>query len=102
MAQGTIKLNENDIRKLYAEIDRSIERSFEFTYLYFKRITPKKSGNARRHTIERKRGSDYEIIGAYPYSERLDTGWSKQAVKGMTMPSLRYLEKQLAKHFRKI
>ena len=102
MAKGSIKLNQRDVSKLYEEIDRSIEKSFELTHTYFKRVTPKKSGNARRNTIEKKRGADYSIIGNYDYSERLDTGWSKQAKKGMTKPSLRYLEKQLAKHFRKI
>lgn len=102
MANGRLKLNKQDLKRLYEEIDRSIEDAMHFTYTYFKRITPKRSGNARRNTIEKTRGSDYKIIGDYPYSERLDNGWSKQAKRGMTKPSLKYLEKSLKKHFKKI
>ena len=102
MAKQGIKLDQRDIARLFKEINRSIDTAMHFTYLYFKRITPKRSGYARSHTEEYKRGYKYIITGNYPYSQRLDTGWSKQAIKGMTLPSLVYLNKSLAKNFKQI
>lgn len=66
-------------------------------YPYFKSITPIKSGNARRHTSL----NGDQIDTTYPYAKRLDTGWSRQAPKGMTDPTwdyiLKYIKKQLGK-----
>ena len=48
----------------------------------FKSLTPIRSGNARRKT----RLSNDVIQADYPYAERLDEGYSKQAPQGMTKP----------------
>jgi len=48
-------------------------------------------GNARRSTKQTKNG----IEADYPYAERLDEGWSKQAPKGMTNPTLEFLENEV-------
>jgi hypothetical protein len=46
-------------------------------------LTPIRHGNARRNT----RLNNNNIIEAnYPYAQRLDTGWSRQAPNGMTKP----------------
>ena len=42
------------------------------------------------------------ITANYPYAGRLDDGYSKQAPKGMTEPSLKFLTKQLKSEFAKI
>jgi len=41
-------------------------------------------GNARRSTV--RKGN--EIQANYPYAQRLEEGWSKQAPNGMTEPTL--------------
>jgi hypothetical protein len=60
-------------------------------YKYFVSITPVRSGNARRNT---KLTRD-SIEADYPYAERLDTGWSKQATDGMTKPTEQFLENEV-------
>ena len=57
-------------------------------YEQLRKITPKRSGNAQRRTILKKQ----TIVLQYPYGERLDTGWSKQAPKGMSGPTLKHLQ----------
>lgn len=48
-----------------------------------------KPGNARRKTI--LRGN--QIEANYPYAQRLEEGWSSQAPKGMTEPTLEDIRK---------
>ena len=60
-------------------------------YRYFRSITPKDTGNARRNT----RQSNNEIRAEYPYARRLDNGYSKQAPKGMVTPTIEYLRKYI-------
>lgn len=62
---------------------------------FFIKQTPIRSGNARRNTevqITKKR-----IVADYPYSERLDTGWSRQAPDGMVKPTIDFIEKEVQK-----
>lgn len=49
----------------------------------FRSLTPIKSGNARRNTNLKNNNT---IQATYPYAERLDDGYSKQAPQGMTKP----------------
>ena len=44
-----------------------------------------KPGNARRKTVLRSN----EIQANYPYAKRLEEGWSSQAPKGMTEPTIK-------------
>lgn len=57
----------------------------------YKQLTPIRSGNARRKT----RLANDTIVGDYPYAERLDNGWSKQAPDGMTVPFERWLRRKM-------
>ena len=50
----------------------------------FVKNTPVKSGNARRSTKK----STNSIDANYAYAQRLEEGWSKQAPKGMTEPTI--------------
>lgn len=49
----------------------------------FKDLTPVRSGNARART---RLAAQNTIVADYPYAQRLDEGWSKQAPRGMTQP----------------
>jgi hypothetical protein len=60
-------------------------------FLFFKAQTPVRTGNARRSTILQKD----TIVGAYPYAQRLDDGYSRQAPNGMSEPTERYIKKRL-------
>ena len=48
----------------------------------YQKLTPIQSGNARRNTYL----ANNTIRVDYPYAQRLDEGYSKQAPKGMTLP----------------
>lgn len=65
-------------------------------YEFFKDITPEKSGNAKRKTSLR----DTEIVADYPYAGRLDQGYSRQAPKGMTEPTIKHLSEVFKKRIR--
>lgn len=66
-------------------------------YTFFKAHTPIRSGNARSRTILKKD----TIVGAYPYAQRLDNGWSRQAPDGMSRPTEAYIKKRLDAILRK-
>jgi len=61
----------------------------------FKKVTPIKTGNARKNTDLMGNAIDAN----YPYALSLNQGSSKQAPKGMTEPTIEairaYIEKQL-------
>ena len=71
--------------KANADLDEKLKQQ---GYLYFKSHTPIKTGNARRNTY--RNGDD--IVGNYPYAQRLDEGYSRQAPRGMTEPTIEYME----------
>lgn len=55
--------------------------------------TPVDTGRARKSTVLR----DNEIQAQYPYAQRLDKGYSKQAPDGMTKPTEKYIEQYVKK-----
>lgn len=57
----------------------------------FKSLTPVDTGRARRNTTL----SRETIQLNYPYAQRLDEGWSKQAPKGMTVPFERWFRNKI-------
>ena len=99
MSKATIKINKQDLRGLNQDIDKAIDRSAKDTYKFFKQTTPIDSGNARRKTRFKDTPTQKIINADYPYADRLDKGWSKQAPKGMIEPSIEYFEQQLSRRF---
>jgi hypothetical protein len=71
--------------KANADLDEKLKQQ---GYLYFKSHTPIRTGNARRNTFR----ADDEIVADYPYAQRLDEGYSRQAPRGMTEPTIEYME----------
>lgn len=75
----------NIVRRLNTVLETlDIEKVSNFAYKEFVKNTPIRSGNARRKT--RKSGN--RIDADYPYAQRLEEGWSNQAPKGMTQPTI--------------
>jgi len=64
----------------------------------FKELTPIDTGNARRNTTLRNKTT---IVANYPYVERLDKGWSKQARNGMTQPFAAWVQQKAKQIFGK-
>lgn len=62
-------------------------------YTFFKAHTPIKTGNARSRTFLK---NDI-ITAAYPYAQRLDDGYSRQAPDGMSKPTEAFVKKTVDK-----
>ena len=78
---------------------RSIQRQLgalpQQAHAEFVDLTPIRSGNARRRT----RLNNNTIVADYPYAQRLDNGYSRQAPQGMTRPWQIWLDRQLKRIF---
>jgi hypothetical protein len=75
---GEINKRINDLNKALDSKKLAME-----AYKYFRGVTPFKTGNAKRNTHL----AGDTIIADYPYAQRLDNGYSKQAPGGMTKPT---------------
>lgn len=64
----------------------------------FVSLTPIRSGNARNNTNLKNNDT---IEASYPYAQRLDQGWSKQAPMGMTRPFERWVRAKVKQIFGK-
>jgi hypothetical protein len=82
----------SEIAPRLTSIEKQLQDVPRKGYDFFKRITPKDSGNARSRT----RLVNTVIEADYPYAVRLDKGWSRQAPNGMSRPTISYM-KQLVK-----
>ena len=102
MAKNGMKLNTSDLKRLEKDIEDAISTSMSNTYKYYKKETPIRGGNARNKTKYKESRDTFKISSDYDYAGRLDEGWSKQAPKGFTDPSLDYLEKQITTRFKNI
>lgn len=80
----------NDVRKLQRKID-AIPRQAS---VHFKKITPIDTGNARSKTSLQRQDT---IVANYPYANRLNEGYSKQAPGGMTKPTIEFIRKSVKK-----
>lgn len=80
------------IKKL-AELEKALDPTSlaKKAYDHFRKITPIDTGNARRKT----KLSHDTIYASYPYAQRLDQGWSKQAPDGMSKPTIEYLKAEI-------
>ena len=67
-------------------------------YKHFKEVTPERSGNAKRKT----RLDGNKIVADYPYSQRLDEGYSKQAPKGMVEPTEQWIQQEVDRRLKRI
>ena len=102
MARMQFKINKRDLRTLQMKIDNVVNTTTEESYEFFKKKTPIKSGNARRKTSYREQPNSATINAKYDYAQRLDDGWSKQAPKGMSEPTVNFLRRKLGRGFRRI
>ena len=92
-----IKVVKNRITPSANKITSKVKVLPEAAYEYWKSITPKRTGNARRRT--RLQGS--KIKANYNYAVPLDNGYSRQAPDGMSKPTERFIKQELKKIMRK-
>jgi hypothetical protein len=68
-------------------------------HIFFKSITPVRSGNARNKTFLDQKNN---IQAKYNYASRLDEGSSKQAPKGMSEPTIKKLKQWVNQYIKKV
>jgi hypothetical protein len=66
-------------------------------YQFFRKTTPIKSGNARKNTDYDSTETGGTITGDYPYANRLNEGYSRQAPEGMTKPTIAHIRRLVRK-----
>ena len=76
---------------------KSMKTLYKESLQEFVSLTPIDKGNARRNT----KLSNNAIVANYPYAQRLDEGYSKQAPKGMVEPFEKWLDKKIKTTFGK-
>lgn len=82
---------QNNITNQINKIKKKLKKVPQEAYDFFYDQTPIRSGNARSKTKLKKD----TIVANYPYAQRLDEGYSKQAPKGMTEPTQKFVDKRV-------
>ena len=80
------------VTRLFDQMNKAVTSLPEAALKQFVKNTPVDSGRARRSThLELKT----KIVADYPYSQRLDEGYSKQAPGGMTVPTQAWIQQEV-------
>lgn len=83
------------MRGMEREIADYLNDAAEVYYQEVRKVTPVKSGNAKRNWSKSSSKDSFVVENRVPYIERLEEGWSKQAPRGMTRPTLRAAKRRL-------
>lgn len=94
-----IRINDREFKSLLKDLSKMPKGVVKEALPKAKRHTPIDKGNARSKTRV-EQGTT--IASRYPYAERLDTGWSKQAPNGFTDPTIDDMDKIVEQKVRKL
>jgi len=89
-----LKLVQNRIRPNLRRKTNRLKTVAKHGYDVFRKTTPIRTGNARSSTEFKPRARGYRIEANYEYANRLNEGYSKQAPKGMTEPTIQEMQKK--------
>jgi hypothetical protein len=92
---ATVKLD----KVIFTSMQHIPSAVLQSTFKYFKDITPRKTGNAKRNT-RLKKGQSINVT--YDYFANLDKGSSPQAPDGMTGPAEEFMQTELNNRISKI
>lgn len=93
-----IKINARQFKKLVTDLEDMSISVMQTLYPFYVNKTPIRSGNARNRTKLNKT----TINSKYGYAGKLDSGWSKQAPKGFTDPSIDQLEDLIENYIKRV
>ena len=85
----SFKVNTKEVERLLDKLDTVAEEVIDLAYPILKNNTPVRQGNARNRTKQQ----GLTIKSDYPYADKLNNGWSKQAPKGFTEPTIKFMER---------
>lgn len=92
-----VKITRNRISPSLGKIEMKVKKLPKEAYDFWKKVTPIKTGNARRRTRLQGR----KIKANYNYAVPLDDGHSRQAPQGMSKPTEQYIKRRLQRIMRK-
>jgi hypothetical protein len=92
----TVRIEKNTITPRIQRMQAALALLPRQAYQEWLRQTPIRSGNARRRT----RLNQDTIEANYPYAQRLDEGYSRQAPEGMSQPVEQFIQQQIQKIMR--
>ena len=90
---GVVKVQSARIRQSLGRISARFQDLPKDAYKYWKSITPIDTGNARRRTRLQGR----KIKANYNYAVPLDKGHSRQAPRGMSDPTTKYIKDRISR-----
>lgn len=93
-----VTINTKQFDSLVDNLDEMPIAVMKTLYPYYISKTPIRSGNARNRTKLNKN----TINSKYDYAGKLDEGWSKQAPKGFTEPSIDQLDKLISNYIKRV
>lgn len=85
------RTTQGNLNRRVRQLNQAFEHLPQAAHEQFVRVTPIDTGNARRSTD--LRGN--EIQANYPYANRLNEGYSRQARNGMTDPTIEWIRTYL-------
>lgn len=88
------KINTKGFKNKMDKLEKVPNKTIEESYTELKKNTPVRSGNARNRTKLNK--SNHTINSNYDYAGRLNSGWSKQAPKGFTEPTVKFMQRYIS------
>lgn len=92
------KVDLTSFKKQMAQVEAIGEDLPRAAYKHFVEVTPKRSGNAKRRTTLQSN----KIVADYPYSQRLDEGYSPKAPQGMTEPTEQWIQQEVDRRLKGI
>ena len=93
MIRVSVQLSRNTFPGVLKKIDTAMAALPAQALAEFQALTPRDTGNARRRTLL---VNNREIVGAYPYAQRLENNWSTQTRgQGIIKPFTRWWIAQL-------
>ena len=93
-----IRVNDRQFEKLIDDLEGVPTDLIKSAGAYYKSITPIDSGNARRKTSVKGKS----IHADYAYADRLDNGYSRQAPRGMSEPTIDYIDREMERLLRRL
>ena len=85
-------MDRKQFNQLMAQLDAMPGNVMREALPSMQKFTPVASGNARSNT---RRSGELTLKADYAYADRLDNGWSQQAPKGFTDPTIAFIEQEI-------
>lgn len=93
----TVQKTKDTLSLSLDKMQQNIKNLAQDAHKFWVGVTPIRTGNARRRT----RLNGDTITADYPYAVPLDDGRSKQAPKGMSQPTEKYIQQRMRAIMRK-